>query len=202
MDRLLDELWLPPGRWLEPGAGEGAIIAAVNARRCDVDWTAIELRAACAPVLARAMGADVTKTELAEIADVHGSLIIGPFPDRLDPQIDTGFDVAIGNPPFAQAETFIRACRSRAQHVVMLLRVGFLESKDRQPWLSVDAPDVYILPNRPSFAADGATDSSAYMWAHWRWVPQARGTLKVLGLTPKDVRRAGVKRKQKAKETT
>lgn len=44
VDRLLDE-WDPPGgTWVEPGAGSGSIIRAVNGRRHDVHWNAFEVR--------------------------------------------------------------------------------------------------------------------------------------------------------------
>lgn len=58
VNAVLSALRLPEGRWLELGAGEGDIIRAVHARRCDVTWTAVELREECRPSL-EATGAEV-----------------------------------------------------------------------------------------------------------------------------------------------
>ena len=51
VDRLLEVVDFPGGRWLEPCAGDGAIMRAVNAWRADVRWDACELRAECTPAL-------------------------------------------------------------------------------------------------------------------------------------------------------
>jgi hypothetical protein len=51
VDRLFESLPLPGGAWLEPSAGEGAIISAVNDLRSDVRWCAVELRGECLPAL-------------------------------------------------------------------------------------------------------------------------------------------------------
>ena len=44
VDRLIEEVELPGGIWLEPSAGNGNIIKAVNAKRKDVVWHACEIQ--------------------------------------------------------------------------------------------------------------------------------------------------------------
>jgi hypothetical protein len=61
------------------------------------------------------------------------------------------FDVAITNPPFALTYEFARKMRQEARHVLLLTRLNILESAERCAWLRADMPDVYVLPNRPSF---------------------------------------------------
>jgi len=173
--RLLDVLPLPGGAWLEPSAGDGAIIRAVNARRADVDWIAIEARPECEAPL-RAAGADTF------IADFLGPEVGWPGRTRF-------FDVAILNPPFTHAQAFIDRCKALGSYVVALERLNFLEGEERCDWLRADAPDVYVLPNRPSFTGEG-TDSIAYAW--FVWTPErsrAAGTLRVLPLTTAAERR-------------
>lgn len=173
--RLLEAVDLPGGAWLEPSAGDGAIIRAVNARRSDVDWIAIDVRPECEAPL-RAVGAD------AFIADFLG------------PEVGwTGrrsfFDAAILNPPFTHAQAFIDRCKVMATWVCALERLNFLEGEERCEWLRADPPDVYVLPNRPSFTGEG-TDSIAYAW--FAWPPERNrfaGRLRVLRTTPAAERR-------------
>jgi hypothetical protein len=173
--RLLEDLALPGGVWLEPSAGEGAIIRAVNSRRFDVDWIAIEVREECAPAL-RAAGAD------AFVADFLGPDVGWTGRTRF-------FDVALLNPPFTHAQAFIERCKAMASWVCALERLNFLEGEERCEWLRADPPDVYVLPNRPSFTGDG-TDSIAYAWFVWGPVRnRAAGRVQVLPVTPAAERR-------------
>lgn len=107
---------------------------------------------------------------------------------------DTHYDVIITNPPFSLAMPFIQRSLELADHVVMLLRVNFLETEDRWDFMSKNAPDIYVLPQRPSFTPDGGTDATAYAWFHWP--PESRGrrrgSLEVLSLTPRSERQSGV----------
>jgi hypothetical protein len=75
--------------------------------------------------------------------------------------------VVVMNPPFDQAEAFVRhSLMHVAPRVIALLRLGFLESQERAP-LHMEWPsDVYVLSSRPSFA-HGKTDASAYAWLAW-----------------------------------
>lgn len=148
--RIVESGALPMGwRWLEPSAGDGAIIRAVNeSARLRPGWLACELRDECrAPLVAT--GAIVA------IGDFLG-----------EPQIAGRFACAILNPPFSDALAFVQRCLTVADTVCALLRLNWLEGDDRAPWLREHAPDVYVLPNRPSFTGEG-TDATAYAWMVW-----------------------------------
>lgn len=149
--RLLEACPLPAGAWLEPGAGSGNIIRAVNARRSDVRWTAIEKR-------------PEEERHLRGLPNVERVVIA----DYLSIRTSRRFDVAITNPPFVLAQEFIEKSLTLAVHVVMLLRLNFLASGKRAEFMRAHPPDVYVLPNRPSFTPNGRTDSIEYAWMHWR----------------------------------
>lgn len=166
---MLRAIPLPAGRWLEPGAGEGAIVRAVNAYRSDVRWTAVELREGCRPFLMR------------ETPDV----VIADFTTAAARMAASGerFAVAVGNPPFSLALQFVQQALVLADQAVLLLRLNWLEGRDRAPWLRRYAPNVYVLPERPSFTSDGKTDATAYAWFHWPSKHERRrGLVEVLDL--------------------
>jgi hypothetical protein len=170
--RLLEAVELPGGAWLEPSAGDGAIIRAVNACRTDVRFTGCELRNECRADLINA-GADT---------------IVGDF--LRDHLLQTPrFKVAILNPPFTHAREFIDRCKRHAGYVVALERLNFLGSEERSAWSRECMPDVYVLPNRPSFTGEG-TDSIEYAW--FVWTPERgrkSGRMQVLASTPAAERR-------------
>ena len=77
------------------------------------------------------------------------------------------FEWAIGNPPYFAAEEHARHSLSLCSNVAFLLRLAFLESKERvQFWQEHPARKVWVLAERPSFRA-GATDSCAYGFFLW-----------------------------------
>ena len=77
------------------------------------------------------------------------------------------WDWAIGNPPFHTAERHVRHSLTQARNVAYLLRLAFLESKERVPfWQEHPARKVWVLAERPSFT-DGGTDSCAYGFFWW-----------------------------------
>jgi hypothetical protein len=173
--RLLEHLPLPGGRWFEPAAGNGAIIEAINEMRSDILWSANELREECKD--------DLEKLE-AEVS-------IGDF---FDVPLEGRYDVIITNPPFRLAQQFVLKCLEHSDIVVMLLRVNFIGSAKRSKFMREHAPDVYTLPNRPSFMGGGKTDSPEYGWFVWHGTEKRRsGALAVLEDTPKDVRKAAHK---------
>lgn len=182
VDRLLQKLKLPSGLWLEPGAGNGDIIRAVSATRTDINWAASELRPECAQVLRRAAPDIVVR--------------IGNFLGQEAADFElTGekFDVAIGNPPFRHAIAFVRHALTMADHVVLLLRLNFLGSQERADFMRETGPDIYILPDRPSFEGDGDTDSIEYAWFHWSSYTMGGdggGAWHMLDSTPLEVRKA------------
>ena len=159
VQNLLKAVNLPGGQWLEPAAGDGAIIRAVN--RPDVKWDAWEIRSE-------------EKTFLAPLADVH----IGDFTQALLPT-SYRYAVAITNPPFSLAQEFIEKAMYCADHVVMLLRLNYLASKKRYDFMSKNTPDVYVLPTRPSFT-NGGTDSIEYAWFVWKSGQRNEGIIKIL----------------------
>lgn len=173
VDRLLESADLPAGKWLEPAAGDGAIVHAVNARGAsDIDWQLCELRPECRPQL-----------------EGLGRVTVGDF---LSANYERdSFDVVITNPPFSLAEKFIRKALLCAPYVAMLLRLNFLGSAERHLLFWKHMPDVYVLPNRPSFTGRG-TDSTEYCWMVWQ--PSIRpAQIKVLNLTSREERCGGKK---------
>lgn len=134
---------LPDGLWCEPAVGAGHIIEAVGPRAA---WATFDIRPVARP----------------ELSDHHV-----PQYDFLEHDESKRFNVIITNPPFYRAEEFVRKALSCADHVAMLLRLAFLESRKREALHAEYPSDVYVLSRRPSFLANGATDSSAYAWFVW-----------------------------------
>lgn len=173
--RLIEAAALPGGRWLEPAAGRGDIIRAVDAARSDVTWTAVELRPECRPALAAATGS-ARRVRIGDFTKLAA--------DELGP-----VDVVITNPPYSIAmEMLEHALTLRATGVVMLLRLNFLASGARASFMRKHVPDVYVLPNRPSFSGRG-TDSIEYAWFVWHPGRRRRfGRVQVLPVTPTEER--------------
>lgn len=141
--RLLERLPLRAGNWMESSAGEGAIIKAVNdyCRNCRpgfISWTAFELREECRPAL-EALGIENLTTGC----------------DFLDPRIQapsTKFDVSINNVPFGIAQEMIEKTLDFATDVLHLLRLNYLGSEIRNSFFKNNMPDIYVIPDRVSFA--------------------------------------------------
>jgi hypothetical protein len=186
--RLLEKIKLPGGFWLEPGAGEGNIIRAASSVRKDVNWTALELREECRPILE-------TCADQIVITDQF----LADLPPDQKPLAGMTFDVGIGNPPFSLAQEFILESLKYCDNVLMLLRLNYLGTIERAPWMQKHTPDIYVLPDRPSFTGWGS-DSIEYAWFHWRKneLERSKGKLVMLDLTPKEVR-AAQKAEAKAK---
>lgn len=177
---VLSALDLPGGRWLELGAGEGDIIRAVNVRRNDVRWTAVEMREECRPLL-EATGAEVI------ISTVKRWKYLG------EP-----FDVALFNPPFTFAFLFVLLALRIARHVVVLERSPWIgDARERRAHFSTRMPDEYEL-GRVDFKGDGKSDSIPHSWSHWppgekEWFDRerTRGTKVLLPRPPRPLRVAG-----------
>lgn len=73
----------------------------------------------------------------------------------------------IANPPYSLALEFAERSLMMTSTVVMLLRLGFLETKRRYHFNRRYRADVIVLPKRPSFTGDGKTDGAAYGWFVW-----------------------------------
>lgn len=183
--RFLETGFIKPGMsLLEPCAGDGSIIHTTNewfAQRGEepVDWAAYEIRSKCKKELKR--------------QDHVSQLTIGSFLSRCDEIGFREFDVAFTNPPFAHALDFVKACWSRSKYVVFLLRVNFIATERRYEWMHRHVPDVYLLPNRPSFRVEGGTDSQEYAWLVWDTSidGRRRGAFQVLKTTALAERKLG-----------
>ena len=165
--QFIREVNLPGGRWLEPTAGMGNLIKAVNNTRQDVHWDAIELRPECQDVL--------------DEIPVINSTVIGDFLNIDPSSYSYPFSVVITNPPYSYAMPVIQhALNFDTQFVIMLLRLNFLATGSRAEFMRANTPDVYVLPNRPSFSGKG-TDSIEYAWFVWDKMNQkTTGKIEVL----------------------
>ena len=144
---------LPGGRWIEPCAGTGRIISAVNEMRDDVSWTICELNKMFKPNLQKVMGLN---------DDLLG------FGDFVHRRWDYPMaDVLIMNPPFTLTMQFVLAAMKRARTVVLFQRQAWFGSKQRSPWLCKHSPDRHQLGWRPSFRPDGKVDNCDYNWYVW-----------------------------------
>lgn len=77
-------------------------------------------------------------------------------------------DRVISNPPYSLAQEFATKALGEADVVIMLLRLGFLESMKRWEWWQDNAPSsLLVLSQRPSFTEDGKTDGAGYAWFVW-----------------------------------
>jgi len=188
--RLLEIVDLPGGLWVEPGAGTGNIVRAVNTVRKDVTWIAVEERKECAPTLKLCASHVVIQDYLTWM------------PDPEHPPIQ----VALGNPPYRLARSFMEHSFEIARFTVLLLRLNYLGSEERADLMRSFPPDVYVLPNRVPFERSdaenkpgrtGSTDSIEYAWFIWDMARKGKkkvGALKVLGLTPLADRRGTQRR--------
>lgn len=176
---------LPGGRWLEPCAGDGEIIRAVNSRRSDIQWSACELRENMRPELEPLVTISETST-----------LIMGDLlQTRLEDFGGKKFDVAITNPPFRIALPIVKKCLELADTAILLLRLNFWGSDERRDFMWNHPPDTNVLPNRPMFSINKkgkpGTDSPEYAWMVWYNDPdRTEGRIRVLKKTPALERKA------------
>jgi hypothetical protein len=183
--RLLERCELPGGRWLESCGGDGAIMRAVSAARTDVTWDAIDIRPECEPLLRRYTPA----------------VGIGDFLKDFE-FTRSRYDVLLSNPPYALAPEFVDAGLRVARFVALLLRVNFLGTEGRAKFFHERMPQVFILPNRPTFVVRMSldskgrlrrttTDATEYAWMVWEsGVTRRTAPSEVLDLTPPGVLRA------------
>ena len=161
---------------LEPCAGDGAVLAELQDVGQDpADLFAVELDAdIAASTQARFPGVKVRCQDALAL------------PDTLDGR----FDLVITNPPYKLAwEILHRAFKlvEPGGQIVLLLRLNFLASQKRAEWMRDNAPDVYVLPRRPSFTG-GGTDATEYAWMVWTvpsstGAPRRAGKIEVLPLS-------------------
>jgi len=168
--------FLPNGSWLEPCAGNGDIIQGINDKRPGkISWAANELRPECEPTLRK----------------FTNKVTTGDFL-KLEPDGPRAYDVIITNPPFSLAMSVIKKSLELSDYVAVLLRLNFIGTTDRTPFFKEFMPDIYVIPERPSFDGEGA-DSIEYAWFVWGQPEQrkrSRGFIELLDNTPLAVRKA------------
>ena len=167
--------FLPKGKWFEPCAGNGDIINAVNEKKQMIYWHANEIRPACEPSLRK----------------LANQVVISNFLGW-DPKATPRFDVIITNPPFSLAMAVLQLGLQMADYVALLLRLNYVGSTDRTPFFKEFMPDIYVIPERPSFDGKGA-DSIEYAWFLWGQPEErkrSRGFIEVLDNTPLAIRKA------------
>lgn len=183
--------------WLEPAAGDGAIVRAVNEFRAarklsPIVWTLCEIRELVRPDL-EALSDDVrildfTKADEEKIRRLNGrKILVEPGESMPRPK----YDATIFNPPFILTMEFLRICWALSDQVAMLQRQNFIGSEDRNEELRANMPDQYMIPDRVDFAGDGQGDAIGHSW--WTWGPHepvARGELILLPCTPLEERKA------------
>jgi hypothetical protein len=172
VDRILDRKPIVYGNTiLEPSAGDGSLVKAFG--EFDFLWTLVECREEC-------------RKQLEGLGEVH-------IADFLSWELSQArFDTCVMNPPYKQAEDFIRKAMSCCNEIYALLRVGFVSATLRHGWLRRNMPDVYLLPNRPSFIGTGERDANEYAWFYWdttRPLPRYSGEVTLLDVTHPDARR-------------
>ena len=156
------EVPLPTGgQWLEPCVGSGSILKAADAyweetKTPPPRWDVMDINPAHAPALSLLRPSLIDKMHFGDAR----TLRFGDF-GRTTP-----WQVGCTNPPFSLAAAILSALRPLCDMVVLLLRVGFLETKKHYPWLSQDVPDLGILCPRPSFDGEG-NDAATYAWMFW-----------------------------------
>ncbi len=155
IDLLLDNYELRPGWILEPCAGDGAICKALREHDgWDGTLDAVEIRGEEEEILS-------------EYCDeVH----IMDFLNAPKGYFGHAPGTIITNPPFSIAKAIIEHCFEIADErteIIMLLRLGWLETKDRYEfWKSHPNVSLITLRDRPKFIGNG-TDFAAYGWFIW-----------------------------------
>jgi len=163
---------LAEGTWLEPAAGDGAIIRASGHE----DWYAIEVRSETRSALSEIVGPD--------------RVIIGDYLEVEGPKADQ-ISVVFSNPPFSLAWDMIQhsLAKYHRSQVVMLERLNFISSAKRGQILRWQMPDVYVLPNRPTFGGARKYDSCEYGWFVWPSTEQRDcGRIQILAETSREER--------------
>lgn len=174
--RLFD-LWSPPRppkgqrrRWLDVGAGSGAIIRGVNRLYREIEWTAIDARSECRRGLER-LGAKFVHDDFARWA--YGV-----------PRDQRTWDVVITHPsgsPYGLAEeAIVRWALRLAPIAITLFPITFLCVKRRRGYLDARRPDIYVLPE-PVYVTPRYHQPMAW----YVWSIASRGRWRMLPNTPK-----------------
>ena len=137
-----------PLRIWEPAAGQGAIAG-----------------------ILRAHGHDVHASDLHDWGCAYSRAGVDFLAEMRAP---AGFTCIATNPPFAQAEQFVAHALELVPHVVMLLRLAFLESERRSPLLDHGTlARVHVFKNRlpmmhrHNWAGPRASSAIPFAWFVW-----------------------------------
>lgn len=153
IDQALARIPLPATGWvLEPCAGEGRIIRALDRRQTYTNVMGIDINPKYSGVLTR-------------------DFLVWAYFDYPRQINELGWpSLIISNPPYRIAQSVVEAALQVGgpnTMVMMLLRLGFLESKKRRDWWQEHPIDaLYVLSKRPKFTGKG-TDATAYGWFVW-----------------------------------
>lgn len=137
---------------VEPNAGEGRIVGALQDYGYDATIWSFEIQ---------------KKYEAGLKALSAGPVFIGDCFDLVDEVPDEEGIVLITNPAFPISFDLMRAYWGVVDHIVFLHRISFLGTQKRYSWFKDHTPHVSMLPDRPSFTADGNNDQEYYAWMHW-----------------------------------
>jgi hypothetical protein len=172
--------------WFEPAAGDGRIIKAVRSFHAD--------NGLCQPTWLAAEIQPRFHESLSKLVESNNILIDNFLTLDLAERIQVTPDVIIGNPPYSLAFEFVkRSMELAAKQIAFLLRIDFVVSVKKHQWLTENMPDIYVLPNRPSFVRK-KTDMANYAWLVWthkgsdQGYKQSCGKIEILNLTTKDMR--------------
>lgn len=149
---------------LDPCAGDGAILRTVYE-----EWWPQDV------ALLRGFEINWERAEMSKSLQVDALKIPWHHPDD---ELDKP-GLILTNPPYYLSMEFVdKALKevSPTGTVAMLLRLAWLSSQKRAPWLRKHTPSIYVLPKRPSFTGSG-TDSTDYAWFVWDRMPP---TVKIL----------------------
>ena len=161
LHELRDEIALLDGPVIEPSAGAGSIVqqlvgfSGIDPRRitaCDVDADALAICRKSTP------GIHIRHGDFRSYRPAVQPALIAANPPYLGDLPEEFVEHAFG----------WSYKRSRPMMMFALLRLGWLGSQGRAPFHRRNPADIYILPDRPSFTGDGATDASEYAWYVWR----------------------------------
>lgn len=176
---LIDQWPIPNAgpNWLEPAAGSGGIIRAVNQRFDHIRWLAIERDPIHHDALRQAVGSsgDILEADTLSQETLRRLKLLAPF------------DVAILNPPWHSSEKFVLNLRPLATFLILLEKLPFVCSSRRSRWIRDDMPDVFLLPSRVSFTGDGRSPGVDCAW--FVWGPDRKSTGSIQHLPHYDLRR-------------
>lgn len=168
--------------FIEPSAGNGAILKALQKYKFKyATYIAVEIQTKFETELNSIPNCQTIIGDWTQLDVVEKVKKAVPFDGKWNANI------VIGNPPYSKAYEFIETITKEhsPRLICLLLRLNWLASSKRNQFLSENTPDIYVLPNRPSFSYNGQTDMSDYAWFVWdRNLQQNHGNIYILKTTP------------------